>query len=85
MKKTVKITKSTTIEGCYATEDMDGVFCFDTHKGPDEHRAASKGVSGERRTCRTYPEDLLPDGILSRRGRWTITVEFEPYETTPKN
>lgn len=30
--------------------------------------------------CREYPDNLLPDGTEHRKGKWTITVVFEPEE-----
>lgn len=71
-----KITKSTTLEGYYATGDYE-CFCFDTHKGPEEHRKVTKGSHTE---CRVYPDELVPEGTRGKLGRWTITVEFEPYD-----
>lgn len=71
--------KSTTLEGYYATGD-DVAFCFDTHRGPVEHAATHSGEE-----CRVYPTELLPEDVKGKRGRWTITVEFEPYETPAKN
>lgn len=73
-----KVTKSTTLEGYYATGD-DEAFCFDIHAGPREHRSATRSVP-DRDDCRSYPNDLIPDGTYGKRGRWTITVEFEPYD-----
>lgn len=81
-----KITKSTYLEGYYATGDYQ-CFCFDTHKGPSEHRAAQANLpeDRDRDECRTYPGDLLDKEMMGRRGRWTINVEFEPYEEPAKN
>lgn len=31
---------------------------------------------------RVYPSDFLPDVDRDRRGRWRITVEFEPVDDT---
>lgn len=84
-----KVTKSTTLEGYYATGDCE-CFCFDTHEGPEAHRAAQEKMDpavryDPDRSCRTYPSDLLPEGTDGKVGRWTITVEFEPYGTTGGN
>jgi hypothetical protein len=82
MSKASKITKSTTLEGYYASGDYE-CFCFDRHDGPEEHRKAygakwNRGVADDE--CRVYPGDFLPENTDGKRGRWTITVEFEPYE-----
>ena len=78
-----KIIKSTTLEGYYATGDSVA-FCFDRHNGPIEHdKTLPKHPWPEdfnSDDCRVYPGELLPEGTRSRRGRWTITVEFEPFE-----
>ena len=68
-----RIIKSTTLEGYYATGDM-GTFCFDLYPTPNANTKE-----------RVYPEHLIPKGTDGKRGRWTITVEFEPFEETPKN
>lgn len=77
-----KIVKSTTLEGFYATGDHE-CFCFDRHNGPFECRNV-RLASGQEDpdACRVYPNDLLPEDIRGKRGRWTITVEFEPYDDT---
>lgn len=78
-----KVTKSTTLEGYFATGDYE-CFCFDVHNGPEEHRKAHAGKYEQGEPCddcRTYPGDLIPEGTQGKKGRWTITVEFEPYES----
>jgi len=80
------ITKSTTLEGFYATDDFE-TFCFDRHEGPVQHHKVIDAAEHSGRSvqnlneCRVYPESLLPPETRGKQGRWTITIEFEPYET----
>lgn len=88
----MKLTKTTFLDGHYATGDWEA-FVFDRHPGPVEHsaayhawRAAHSKPSEDPpdevmdESCRTYPNDLIPEGADHRKGRWKITVEFEPLE-----
>lgn len=89
-------TKTTVLDGYYATGDLE-CFCFDKHAGPDAHRAATaearkrhgdlcdqelydEAIALDPDECRIYPEVFLPEEAGRRRGRWTITVRFEPEE-----
>jgi len=85
------LTKTTTLDGHYASGDCE-CFCFDTHHPDHDHGAALRAwvedhcdgpgvdVPEEvvRDDCRVYPDALLPEGVKGRKGRWTITVTFEP-------
>ena len=33
-------------------------------------------------SCRVYPNELIPDNSRGKRGRWTITITFEPEGST---
>ena len=72
----MSLKKVTELDGYYATGDWEA-FVFDRHPGPIEHRAdpSTKDTWDE---CRVYPNELLPEGTEGRKGRWTITIEFEP-------
>jgi hypothetical protein len=80
----MKLSKTTILDGHYATGDYE-CFCFDTHSGPEDHLAMqTRAADGEfddepYQSCRTYPQELLPVGAEGK-GRWTITIEFEPEE-----
>jgi hypothetical protein len=78
-----KSTKSTTLVGYFATGDHE-CFVFDRHKDPIAHSKAVVAAGGYEKAenCRTYPDELIPEGTAGRRGTWTITVEFEPHEST---
>lgn len=81
----MKFTKITILDGHYASGDWE-CFCFDTHIGPLVHEnmlrrgADGDGSDDPEPDCRTYPTALIPDEARGRKGRWTITVEFEPEE-----
>lgn len=88
--KPVGLRKETVLEGHYATGDQEA-FCFDTHAGPTAHENAVRPSEPEghgawlawqkqAESCRVYPLDLLPEGTYQKKGRWKITVEFEPEE-----
>ncbi len=82
-----KVTKSTTLEGVFASGDHE-CFCFDEHDGPEAHYKAVEAAGGfdnHNERCRTYPGELIPEGTRGKRGRWTITVEFEEFPTSAKN
>lgn len=83
--------KTTVLDGYFATGDWEA-FCFDKHKGPDEHFAARHEFDHLksaldvdeplddptiRNSCRVYPDELLPEAPHAK-GRWTITIKFEP-------
>jgi hypothetical protein len=70
-----KAVKHTVLDGYYATGDHE-CFVFDKHADPFEHGDA--GTSDN--DCRVYPHALMPEGTEDRRGRWTVTVAFEPLE-----
>ncbi len=88
------LTKTTVLDGHYASGDCE-CFCFDTHDPEHDHGAALRewmkanpeptnaDVPEELvdDSCRTYPNALLPEGSDKRKGRWTITITFEPEET----
>jgi hypothetical protein len=88
------LSKTTVLDGHYASGDCE-CFCFDRCSGPEEHDAPYRaywarvrdGNVGENEeppvvdeSCRVYPRVLLPEGSDDRKGRWTITVTFEPEE-----
>ena len=85
----MKLTKTTVLEGHYVSGDCE-CFCFDTHHPEHDHGAALRawldehGYAGDtpaelvNDACRVYPNALLPEGVERRKGRWTITVTFEP-------
>lgn len=88
VRQPVLLTKTTVLEGHYASGDCE-CFCFDTHHPEHDHYAALRtwlqthedvtDIPAELvyDTC-LYPNALLPDGVERRKGRWTITVAFEP-------
>lgn len=61
--------KSTTLEGFYSSEE--GWF--------DTHETGCLGQVGDQ-GCRVMPSELLPEAAKGKYGRWTITVQFEPFE-----
>lgn len=86
------LTKTTVLDGHYASADYE-CFVFDRHRGPEEHSATYRAwlrtnpnpsedppddVMDE--SCRVYPGALIPKGSDRRKGRWTITIEFEPVD-----
>jgi hypothetical protein len=91
VKESKSSTRTTTLEGFYATGDIE-CFCFDKCPGPHAHRELleadprykawhdGKLDDFDPDRCRVYPSDLLPEDTRQRRGTWTITITFTPDE-----
>lgn len=91
VKPAVSSTKTTVLEGYYATGDQE-CFCFDECEGPWTHRQKIEAdpryaawADGEDDAfdidhCRVYPTDLIPEGSHGMQGTWEITVTFTPTE-----
>ena len=87
------LTKMTVLDGYYASGAHDDGFVFDIHHPEHDHGAALRewwsshemdaDIPAELldNTCRVYPNTLLPDGVECRKGRWTVTVTFEPEDS----
>jgi len=80
------LKKTTVLEGYYATGDNE-CFCFDKHKNPEVHREAEKNAEDPKTwdACRVYPDNLIPEGADEKKGKWTITIEFEAEPTPEKS
>lgn len=88
------LSKTTVLNGTYASGDCE-CFCFDTHDPEFDHGAALREWMKANPnpsnddvpehlvddSCRTYPNALLPEGSDKRKGRWTITITFEPEKS----
>ena len=90
------LTKTTVLEGHYATGDCEAFVWdthpnpeyhseewnkwWDAHRGDpiDEDTPIPEGLLDD--ACRVYPDALMPDGVKGRKGRWRITIEFEPLD-----
>ncbi len=88
-------SKTTVLDGHYASGDFE-CFCFDRHESPEAHEAPYRAYWAKVQdgalhddedpplideSCRVYPYSLLPEGVERRKGRWTITITFEPEDT----
>ncbi len=92
--ETTALSKTTVLDGHYASGDCE-CFCFDTHDPEFDHGAALRAWMTANPepsnadvpeelvddSCRVYPNSLIPEGVERRKGRWTITVAFEPEES----
>lgn len=77
------LIKTTTFTG-HASGDGE-CFCFD--KRTPEQRAKDRQLPGHELAAieieqapQIYPDDLLPEGVGERMGRWTITITFEAID-----
>jgi len=88
--KPVSLRKETILEGYFATGDYEA-FCFDKHDGPATHENAVRPSEPDEHgawlawakwseSCRVYPRTFLPEGTYGKKGRWRITVEFDPED-----
>ena len=93
--ESTRVEKVTELKGYYATGDHE-CFCFGKHPHPDALRSwvvdnLPEGVERDSEdywklliatedSTRVYPNDLIPEAVGERKGRWRITVEFWPDE-----
>lgn len=80
----VRATVEATFDGFYAYTDFFGRLVFDTCPTDQAHLAAETPPGQERRRCRKYVEDLLPQRSRGKRGRWVVKIDFVPDESTPE-
>lgn len=81
----MKLVKVTEIVG--ETSGDGECFCFDELTEEQRERHTEKAFAMEEwpdgfdfDQGRTYPRALLPEQAIGQRGRWRITVEFEPND-----
>lgn len=81
-----KVVHSTTLEGCYAWV-REGELVFDHHSDAESCSKAILNVDRGHRApdCQTLLSELVPASLHGKRGRWTVTVEFEAYDEGAKN
>lgn len=72
------VKRSVTLEKRYGYTDYWGRLVFDVCQDDQTHLLAPTPPGEERRRCRFWGEDLLPQEARGRRGNWTIEVTFVP-------
>lgn len=76
--------KTTILDGYYATGDHE-CFVFDRQDDPESYYEIYGDDIDARikaqKENRVYPDSLLPAWSEGKKGKWTITVEFEPSDS----
>lgn len=70
----------TAIDG-YLIRDCFGQFFVDTCQTEHQHLMAPTPEGAERRQCRKSLEQMFPENVVGKKGKWFVHIRFTPEDS----